>query len=110
MHSVIERSLKHESSPLVRKSAAYLARSLFYVDPSTASHMGLPAHLPADLVRDVHRLLRDRLAIEKDVEVLEQLEAAMAEIDARARASVFRKPDTVRDLVKEIRILRPYDN
>ncbi|KAL5110321.1 hypothetical protein TcWFU_004893 [Taenia crassiceps] len=104
-------SLKHDSASIVRKSAAYLARSLFLTSPTLVSgRSGLPAYLPAVLIRDVHRLLRDRLAIERDDEVLEQLEAAMAELDACTRTAVFRPPDTVYDLVKEIRVLRPFDD
>uniref|UniRef100_A0A5K3EL03 RTP1_C1 domain-containing protein n=1 Tax=Mesocestoides corti TaxID=53468 RepID=A0A5K3EL03_MESCO len=105
----IENSLKHDTAPLVRKSAAYLARSLF-VEAPRSNQLGLPRHIPEDLIRDIHRLLRDRLRIERDLEVLEQLEAAMAELDARTRASVFRRPDNVSDLVKEIRILRPFND
>ncbi|VDK35883.1 unnamed protein product [Taenia asiatica] len=111
VYKVMEGSLKYDSASIVRKSAAYLARSLFLASPTLVSNLsGLPAYLPADLIRDVHRLLRDRLAIERDGEVLEQLEAAMAELDARTRTAVFRPPDTVYDLVKEIRILRPFDD
>lgn len=103
--------MKYDSAPIVRKSAAYLARSLFLTSPTLVSdRLGLFAYLPADLVRDMHRLLKDRLAIERDGEVLEQLEAAMAELDARTRTAVFRPPDTVHDLVKEIRILRSFDD
>ncbi|VDM17148.1 unnamed protein product [Hydatigera taeniaeformis] len=109
VYEVIEKTLKHDNAPIVRKSAAYLARSLF-LTPKLMSHpSGLPAYLPDDLIRDVHRLLRDRLVIERDEEVLEQLEAAMAELDARTLTGVFRKQDTARDLVKEIRVLRPFD-
>ncbi|CDS42947.1 HEAT and Armadillo domain containing protein [Echinococcus multilocularis] len=111
VYEVMESSLKHDSAPMVRKSAAYLARSLFLTSSTlTSAHSGLPVNLPADLIRDVHRLLRDRLAIERDDEVLEQLEAAMAELDARARTTIFRRPDTVHDLVKEIRVLHPFND
>ncbi len=111
VYIAVEDCLKHDTSPVARKAAAFLARSLFLASPAQGSlQSGLPAHLPPDLLRDIHRLLKDRLSIERDVEVLEQLEAALAELDARARSSLFVKPDTPESLIKEIRILRPFDD
>lgn len=100
--------MKHDSSALVRKSAAYLARGLFLTGACISRRDQL-ARLPGEIVRDTHRLLKDRLLIERDETVLEQLEAAMFEVDACAREAAFRPANTRADLVKEIRVLRPFD-
>ncbi|VDL17207.1 unnamed protein product [Hymenolepis diminuta] len=108
IYNVMEHCLKHDVSALVRKSAAYLAGGLFRSGPATSRRDQL-ARLPAEIVRDTHRLLRDRSMIEKDEMVLEQLETAMFEVDACAREVAFCPPDKPGDLIKEIRVLRPFD-
>nr|CDS28793.1 HEAT and Armadillo domain containing protein [Hymenolepis microstoma] len=108
VYNVMEHCLKHDSSALVRKSAAYLAGGLFRSGPAISRRDQL-VRLPGEIVRDTHRLLRDRLIIERDELVLEQLEAAMFEVDACARETAFRPAAKPGDLIKEIRVLRPFD-
>ncbi|BHF70323.1 Transport and Golgi organization protein 6 [Sparganum proliferum] len=104
---VIEDHLKHDSSPCVRRSAAFLAaRGLFQGAPGDP----LPSFLPADVLRDVHRLLSDQSRIERDPSVLEQIEAALGQLHARTQSSVFLKPDSADSLVKEIHVIRPFEN
>ncbi|KAL7058615.1 hypothetical protein AAHC03_014047 [Spirometra sp. Aus1] len=104
---VIEDHLKHDSSPCVRRSAAFLAaRGLFQGAPGDP----LPSFLPADVLRDVHRLLTDQSRIERDPSVLEQIEAALGQLHARTQSSVFLKPDSADSLVKEIHVIRPFEN
>uniref|UniRef100_A0A0X3Q0D7 Transport and Golgi organization protein 6 homolog n=1 Tax=Schistocephalus solidus TaxID=70667 RepID=A0A0X3Q0D7_SCHSO len=104
---VLEDHLKHDSSPCVRKSAAFLAaRGLFQGAPGDP----LPSFLPPDVLRDVHRLLSDQSRIEKDPSVLEQIEAALGQLHARTQSSIFLKPDSADSLVKKIHVIRPFEN
>ncbi|CAL8073103.1 unnamed protein product [Calicophoron daubneyi] len=102
--ALIELNLVHDTSPAVRKAAANLARSLLLSDGDS----GLPDWISADVLRDLNRLLSDRAKIERDMEVKEQIEAALGQLDKCARISVFPKPLTPSDLVKEIHVLRPF--
>ncbi|CAH8639165.1 unnamed protein product [Heterobilharzia americana] len=102
--SLIEFHLSEDLSNVVRKSAAYLARSIFLSDVGSDS---LPSWIPPDVIRDLNRFLSTRRIIEKDVSVKEQIEAALAQLDLCTRNSVFLKPDSPSSIVKQIRILNP---
>ncbi|CAH8588262.1 unnamed protein product [Schistosoma turkestanicum] len=100
--SLIEFHLSRDVSNLVRKASAYLARSLFLSETSIS---GLPSWIPADLLRDLNRLLSTRRIIEKDPSVQEQIESALAQLDLCTREAVFLKPDSPSNLIKKIHIL-----
>ncbi|KAH8868437.1 Transport and Golgi organization protein 6-like protein [Schistosoma japonicum] len=102
--SLIEFHLSQDVSNIVRKASAYLARSLFM---SETGINGLPVWVPADVIRDLHRLLSTRRTVEKDSSVQEQIESALAQLDLCTRNTVFLKPDSPSSLVKQIRILNP---
>ncbi|KAK4474847.1 hypothetical protein MN116_001961 [Schistosoma mekongi] len=101
---LIEFHLSQDISNIVRKASAYLARSLFISETGAS---GLPAWVPADVIRDLHRLLSTRRTVEKDSSVQEQIESALAQLDLCTRNTVFLKPDSPSNLVKQIRILNP---
>ncbi|KAH9592081.1 transmembrane and coiled-coil domains-containing protein 7 [Schistosoma haematobium] len=101
---LIEFHLSQDVSNVVRKASAYLARSLFLPETSTTE---LPPWIPCDVIRDLHRLLSTRRIIEKDTSVQEQIESALAQIDLCTRNTVFLKPDSSSNLVKQIHILNP---
>ncbi|VDO50885.1 unnamed protein product [Schistosoma margrebowiei] len=101
---LIEFHLSQDVSIVVRKASAYLARSLFLPETSTTE---LPPWIPSDVIRDLHRLLSTRRIIEKDSSVQEQIESALAQIDLCTRNTVFLKPDSPSNLVKQIHILNP---
>ncbi|CAH8663149.1 unnamed protein product [Schistosoma curassoni] len=101
---LIEFHLSQDVSNVVRKASAYLARSLFLPETSTTE---LPPWIPSDVIRDLHRLLSTRRIIEKDTSVQEQIESALAQIDLCTRNTVFLKPDSPSNLVKQIHILNP---
>lgn len=99
--------MRNDVSPVVRQSAAYLARSLVILVGASS----LFTLLPEDVLRDLHRLLTSRSSLERDHGVLEQIEAALGELSARTMSAIF--PDKrpgLGDLVKEIRVLRPFDD
>lgn len=101
---LIEFHLSQDVSNVVRKASAYLARSLFLPETSTTE---LPPWIPSDVIRDLHRLLSTRRIIENDTSVQEQIESALAQIDLCTRNTVFLKPDSPSNLVKQIHILNP---
>ncbi|VDN15390.1 unnamed protein product [Dibothriocephalus latus] len=91
IYGVLEKHLKHDPSPCVRKSAAFLAtRGLFQGAPGDP----LPSFLPADVLRDVNRLLSDQSRVERDPSVLEQIEAALGQLHARTHdlCNIYRIP------------------
>ncbi|OON19260.1 HEAT repeat protein, partial [Opisthorchis viverrini] len=98
---LIELHLTQDHSPSVRQAAANLARAFFLEEQ-------LPDWLAPDVIRDLNRLLSNRSKIERDPCVLEQLEAALGQLDKCTRSSVFLKPLTPESLLKEIRISRPF--
>ncbi|CAH8663374.1 unnamed protein product [Dicrocoelium dendriticum] len=99
--ALIELHLAQDPSPSVRSAAANLARSLFLEDT-------IPDWLNQDVLRDLNRLLSARSKVEKDEQVLEQVEAALGELDKCVRSSLFSKTLSPEQLVKEIRVLRPF--
>ncbi|KAF6776636.1 hypothetical protein AHF37_04233 [Paragonimus kellicotti] len=98
--ALIEFHLIQDSSASVRQASANLARSLLLDEH-------LPDWLAPDVLRDLNRLLSSRAKIERDPSVLEQIEAALGELNKCARNSLFLKPLSVESLVKEIHISRP---
>ncbi|KAF5397490.1 Tetraspanin [Paragonimus heterotremus] len=98
--ALIEFHLIQDSSASVRQASANLARSLLLEER-------LPDWLAPDVLRDLNRLLSSRAKIERDPSVLEQIDAALGELNKCARNSLFSKPLSVESLVKEIRISRP---
>ncbi|GAA27667.2 transmembrane and coiled-coil domain-containing protein 7 [Clonorchis sinensis] len=98
---LIEVHLTQDHSPSVRQAAANLARAFFLEEQ-------LPDWLAPDVIRDLNRLLSNRSKIERDPCVLEQIEAALGQLDKCTRSSVFLKPLTPESLLKEIRISRPF--
>ncbi|CAH8834038.1 unnamed protein product [Trichobilharzia szidati] len=103
--TLIEIHLCQDTSHIVRKAAAYLARSIFVC--GNDENARIPSWIPEDILRDLNRLLSTRRSIEKDASVQEQIEAALAQLDLCTRNTVFLKPDSPSTLVKQIRILNP---
>ncbi|KAF8563437.1 hypothetical protein P879_04907 [Paragonimus westermani] len=99
--ALIEFYLSQDPSASVRQASANLARSLLLDE-------NLPDWLPPDVLRDLNRLLSSRAKIERDPSVLEQIEAALGELDKCARNSLFFKPLSVENLVKKIHISKPF--
>ncbi|VDQ06890.1 unnamed protein product [Trichobilharzia regenti] len=103
--TLVEIHLCQDTSHIVRKAGAYLARSIFLSGNNENDR--IPPWIPEDILRDLNRLLTTRRSIEKDASVQEQIEAALAQLDLCTRNTVFLKPDSPSTLVKQIRILNP---